>query len=472
VVSLRTVHVPPRHVARLADVVGTDRFERLLTAARDIRARLGRRTVWNVNSTATGGGVAEMLQVLVGYVRDLGIDIRWSVISGDAAFFALTKRLHNRLHGEPDGLGLGEDEAAHYADVLAANAEALLMEVRPGDLVLLHDPQTAGLARALVRHGARVVWRCHIGADRENDATRSAWRFLRPHVEQADAFVFSRRQYPPAWLPTDRTWIVPPSIDPLSPKNQDLKADAVTAILGRIGCLDHRAEAGTATFSRRDGTMSEVARAASVVADRLPGVTDPVVLQVSRWDRLKDMAGVMSGFASHVGAPACLILAGPSVENVDDDPEGAAVYAECVSQWKALPRSVRARVLLATLPLNDVDENAVMVNALQRHSTVTTQKSLAEGFGLTVAEAMWKGRPVVGSRVGGIQDQIVDGTGVLVPDPTDLTYFGTVLRDLIADPERAGRMGAAAQAHVRAQYVGDHHLLRYAELFGALLTRS
>jgi trehalose synthase len=144
------------------------------------------------------------------------------------------------------------------------------------------------------------------------------------------------------------------------------------------------------------------------------------------------------------------------------------VYAECVARWRALPPGLRERVLLVTLPLADVDANAAMVNALQRRASVIVQKSLAEGFGLTVAEGMWKARPVVGSAVGGILDQIADGTGVLLRDPTDLTEFGKAVRRLLDDPERTAAMGRAAQTYIRDRYVGDLHLLRYAEMFAAL----
>ncbi len=152
-----------------------------------------------------------------------------------------------------------------------------------------------------------------------------------------------------------------------------------------------------------------------------------------------------------------------------DDPEGAIVYSEALAQWQSLPPAQRSRVILTTFPVTDVDDNAAMVNALQRHASVIVQKSLAEGFGLTVAEGMWKARPVVGSAVGGIQDQIADGTGILLPDPTDLPAFGRAVRTLLDDPELAARLGAAAQEYVRAHYVGDQHMLRYAELFGTLL---
>jgi trehalose synthase len=467
---VHTVKVPRRPVSLLKPVIGPRRYTQLAGAADQVRLGLAGRTIWNVNSTAAGGGVAEMLQVLVGYVQDLGIPIGWLVITGDAGFFAITKRLHNQIHGSLCGSPLGAADAAHYAQILAANAVELRTRVVPGDVVLLHDPQSAGLAAPLAQVGARVVWRCHIGVDWDNDATRAGWDFLRPHLAAAEAYVFSRREYVPPWIPAEKVWIIPPSIDPFSPKNQDLDADTVQAILARLGVLDGPAPAVPARFVRRDGDMDIVTRPAVIVGEGRPGPDDPVLVQVSRWDRLKDMAGVMRGFADYAtpGGEGYLMLVGPSVKDVSDDPEGAAVYADCLLQWHELSPSARARILLITLPLDDIDENAAMVNALQRHAAVIVQKSLAEGFGLTVSEGMWKGRPVIGSAVGGIIDQVGEGTGILLPDPADLKAFGSAARLLLDDRDQAARMGKAAHAHVQEQYLGDVHLLRYARLLGTL----
>ncbi len=467
---LRAVDVPRQPVSRLEPVIGTPRYAELTQAAGQVRQVMNGRAVWNVNSTAAGGGVAEMLQVLVGYVQDLDVPIGWLVITGDAEFFAITKRLHNQIHGRLSGAALGAAEAGHYAQMLAANAVELVARVRPGDVVLLHDPQTAGLAAPLAQAGARVVWRCHIGVDWEDEVTRAAWEFLRPHLAAAEAYVFSRGEYVPSWVPAERVWIIPPSIDPFSPKNQQLSEDTVRAILVKLGVLDDAAPMVPATFVRRDGDVGVVTRPAVIIGEGRPGPDDPVLVQVSRWDRLKDMAGVMRGFADHVapGGDGYLILVGPAVKDVSDDPEGAAVYGECLLQWRELSPAARARTLLVTLPLDDIDENAAMVNALQRHATVIAQKSLAEGFGLTVAEGMWKGRPVIGSAVGGIIDQIAEGTGILLPDPADLAAFGSAARLLLGDQGQAARMGRAAHDHVREQYVGDVHLLRYARLLGNL----
>jgi trehalose synthase len=470
------LHAVPSHrrpVERLAAVVGADRYARLRSAAADFRAGFAGRTIWNVNSTAVGGGVAEMLQALVGYVEDLDVAIRWLVIHGDAEFFAITKRLHNAVHGHGNGAGLGRAESDHYGKILAANAVGLLECVRPGDVVLLHDPQTAGLAAPLAEAGAVVVWRSHIGVDTPNEVTEVAWAFLRPHVTAAHGWVFSRRAYVPRWLTGDNVWIIPPSIDPFSAKNQDMDAGTVRAILATIGVLDGAA-GPPGRFLRPDGSTGEVVRPAVVVADTLPDAGDDLVIQVSRWDRLKDMGGVLDGFARHIApdGPGFLALVGPAVSTVADDPEGAAVYSDCLLQWRALPAPVRSRMLLVTLPLDDIDENAAMVNALQRHASIVVQKSLAEGFGLTVAEAMWKGRPVIGSAIGGINDQIAPGTGVLLADPTDLPAFGAAVRDLLADDSERTRMGSAAHAYVRDNFVGDLHLLRYAEVFSTLTTQA
>jgi trehalose synthase len=463
--------VPGTPVAVLEPVIGTERYARLVTVAARFRDRVGQRTIWNVSSTAVGGGVAEMLQVLVGYIAGLDIAIRWAVIGGDPDFFAITKRLHNQIHGQAGAGPLSSADASHYGQVLDANADELRRQVRPGDIVLLHDPQTAGLAAPLAGAGARVVWRCHIGVGWQNDATRAAWDFLRPYLAPAHAFVFTRRQYVPSWIPSEQAWIIPPSIDPLSAKNEQLDAATVQAILATIGVLDGQPPRVPGRFTRRDGTAGEVTRAGLVTGEVWPGPADPVVVQVSRWDRLKDMSGVMRGFAEHVvpGGAGYLMLVGPMMSGVTDDPEGTLVLAECLAQWRSLPAAARARVLLVTLPLDDIEENAAMVNAIQRHAQVVVQKSLAEGFGLTVAEGMWKGRPVVGSAVGGIVDQVIDGTGILLRDPADLAAFGSAVRQLLDSPGDARRMGEAGKEYIRENYVGDRHLERWAQLIDAIM---
>ena len=447
------VDVPARPVDRLGRLVGPERFEAMRATARAALGALGDATLWNISSTAHGGGVAEMLGLLLGYAKGIGVDARWMVIQGDAEFFAITKRVHNRLHGVAGDDGdLGAREAGHYRVVLDANTAALdAAGIRAGDVVFLHDPQTAGLAGHLRARGARLAWRCHIGSDTANERTAQGWAFLAPHLAECRTFVFSHAAFVPPQLAESDVWIIEPSIDPFSDKNRRLTEVRVQALLAQVGLLE----------GERDPAMDAVVGGAAPFA-----ACDPLVVQVSRWDRLKDMGGVMQGFAEHVAGrgEARLALVGPAVAAVSDDPEGARVLDECVSDWEALPALARDRIRLVTLPMDDTVRNALMVNAAQRHATVVVQKSLAEGFGLTVTEAMWKARPVVASAVGGIVDQVPGGTGVLLRDPADLAVFGETLTGLLADPSRMRSLGRRARRHVREHFLSDRHLRDYSRL--------
>src|SRR5438045_8720988 len=223
------------------------------------------------------------------------------------------------------------------------------------------------------------------------------------------------------------------------------------AYVGLTGGVAERARA--ATFTRRGVSSARVVRRADVIQTGPPPSADvPLVVQISRWDRMKDMAGVMKGFVQHVDPSlgAHLLLCGPVVAGVADDPEAAEVFDECAALWQELPPRARSRVHLACLPMADPDENAAIVNAIQRHASVIVQKSLAEGFGLTVAEAMWKEQPVVASAVGGIVDQIESGThGLLVEDPADLQAFGTAVESLLRDREDAALRAEDARRRAR-----------------------
>jgi len=221
------VSLDPR---RLSPIIGEPRLAALLLAASELRQVIGGRHVVNVNSTARGGGVAEMLGTLLGYSRGLGIEVDWVVISGDAEFFTITKRLHNGLYGSPgDGGELGAAQRAHFDRITAENLEELRRTVRSGDVVLVHDPQPAGLVAPLVELGARVVWRCHVGYDGSNEWTDRAWEFVRPYVEVAHAHVFSRTVFAPSWIDRGSLHVIPPSIDPFAPKNRDLTMYEVLA---------------------------------------------------------------------------------------------------------------------------------------------------------------------------------------------------------------------------------------------------
>jgi trehalose synthase len=461
--------LPPERFGDVLSSEGMAEFEDMIVRGREL---LASRALWNVNSTARGGGVAEMLRSLMGYVRGAGIDARWVTIGGDEDFFRVTKRLHNLLHGHAgDGGPLGDAEHEIYERRAAENAELLAARLSPADVVLLHDPQTAGMIPRLREAGVPIVWRAHVGLDLPNDLAREAWQFLIDYVELADAYVFSRPAYTWEGLDRSKLTVIAPSIDAFAPKNHGMSFTAITAVLRAAGLAADHHHPPRAIFERLDGTVGTVEHAATLVEEQPLRLDVPLVAQVSRWDRLKDPQGILTAFAEgvHADDDPHLLLAGPDVTAVADDPEGAEVFAEIEAAWHELPQRVRRRVHLALLPMNDPDENAVIVNALQRRADVVVQKSLAEGFGLTVSEAMWKGRPVVASRVGGIQDQIEDGrTGYLV-DPTDLAAFEDRVNSLLADPHGAERMGEAAQARVRDLFLGPRHLGQYVDLLDRVL---
>jgi trehalose synthase len=467
---MQEVAVQAIDATRLEPLIGAERMAQYMAEAAAARTLLTGRSVVNVNSTAAGGGVAELLQSLLAYARGAGVDARWLVIDGDPEFFAITKRIHNWIYGTPGDSGpLGKTERRHYEQVAERNARELLATVRPGDIVLVHDPQPAGLGPALKRAGITVVWRCHIGSDVANEWTERGWAFLEPYLADVDAIVVSRTSFAPPWADPARVHAIPPSIDPFSAKNQPMDAEQVREALIYVGVLAGEADGPRVAFTRRDGSPGRIDRHADVLQTGPPPPPDaPLVVQVSRWDYLKDMTGVMTAFAEHVDPTlgAHLLLAGPVVTGVADDPEGGAVLRACIDLWRQLPHAARSRVHLACMPMADPDEQAAIVNALQRHATVVVQKSLAEGFGLTVSEAMWKERPVVASAVGGIVDQIRDGEdGVLLAHPHDLVACGAAIERLLRDPLEAARLASSARARVTAEFLGDRHLERYAQLF-------
>ena len=474
VTGLHEVPIASQSLDRLIPLTGEEPVARLKAMAAAAKEQLRGREFWNVNSTAHGGGVAEMLHSLMSYVRGAGIDTRWAVIEGNQDFFRLTKRLHHALHGSRgDGSGLGDAERAVYEAVARENAAMLIDMVSPGDVVLLHDPQTAGLAPHLMAHGALVIWRCHIGNDETSADAELGWDFLAPYVEKVPVNVFTRKQYIPECCDHGRSMIVPPSIDPFSPKNQEMDEDTARSILVRTGIIAGP-NGAPPVFTRQDGSPGRVDREAAIVrSGEAPAWDAPLVVQVSRWDPLKDPVGVIQGFVRLLERPfetnAELVLAGPNVAAVSDDPEGKGTLEAAEAAWRELPEAYRKRVHLACLPMDDEEENGAIVNALQRHAAIVVQKSVKEGFGLTVTEAMWKARPVVGSAVGGIPDQIDDGvSGLLLSDPRDAEEFASALERLLKDEGLRRKLGENAREKVRENFLATRHLLQYGELLQRL----
>jgi trehalose synthase len=471
--ALQEVEVRPLAVQRFESLIGAPRARQFEQTASAARASLQGRAVLNVNSTATGGGVAELLQTLLAYARGADVNARWLVIEGDARFFEITKRVHNHLYGTPgDGGPLGTVEHHDYEQTIQRNVAELTGLLRSGDIVVLHDPQTAGLAAAVRQAGARVVWRCHVGIDTPNEHSERGWEFVRPYVDGVDGYVFSCEQFAPSWVPREHLAVIAPSIDPFSAKNESVDPATVVRRLQRVGLLDGDGDERSDSFTRRDGSQGRITRRVDFLGTGPPPAAGtPVVLQASRWDALKDMGGVLMGFADHVAdrTDAHLILAGPQSSGVADDPEADQVLGECLSLWHDLPEAAQRQTHLVCVPMDDADEAAAIVNALQRHASLVVQKSFAEGFGLTVAEAMWKSRPVVGSAVGGIVDQIIPGeTGLLLDDAHDRERYAEAVCALLGDADERDRMGSNAHQRAVDQFLGDRHLEKWAQLFAGL----
>jgi trehalose synthase len=369
----------------------------------------GRRFL-HVNSTREGGGVAEILNRLVPIMRDLGIKAEWSVIEGDSDFYATTKAFHNALQGKEQVFT--EAMLEHYVEVNRLNAERL----RPaGDLVLIHDPQPAAMIEARPSEG-KWVWRCHIDL---STPQRRVWTFLRRFVVRYDAAVFSLPAFAQQ-LPIPQ-FLAYPSIDPLADKNRRMSAKEVKKTLDRLGVPDDK----------------------------------PILLQVSRFDRFKDPIGVINAYKLVKGYhDVRLVLAGGGAT---DDPEGAQVLNDVREAAERDP----------DIYLLDLPSNAhLAINALQRAAAIVIQKSTREGFGLTVAEAMWKGKPVIGGATGGITVQILYGvTGYTVSSVEGCAFR---IRYLLSNPQLMRRMGEAGREHVRENFLITRHLRDYLSLLAHL----
>jgi trehalose synthase len=467
-------------IAHLAQAVHELRSE-----AAAVLPRLTGRTVWMINSTPQGGGVAEMLLHLVPLLRDLGVRTEWVVIgSRDPAFFTLTKRIHNLIHGagDPD---LGKAERELFERVNRENAEELKALVRPGDLLMVHDPQPLPLA-GMLRDQLPVmtVWRSHIGLDEENAATRSVWEFLAPYLEAYDHAVFSAPEYIPDRL-AGRSTVIYPGIDPLSGKNCELSLNGAVQVLcagGLVVCPGPRVEPPYAYPAQR--VLPDGGSAPANAMEDIGLLTRPIVTQVSRWDRLKGFRPLLEAFAalkqsihSETAPDAAhrrrldlvrLVLAGPEAESIQDDPESKDVLEELRRVYVSLPPAIQDDIAIVTLPMRSQEENALIVNALQRASTIVVQNSLREGFGLTIAEAMWKRIPVLSnSRAVGPRTQIRDRLdGRLIADPSNREELAHAIDEMLALPETREEWGRNGQRRVHELFLTTSQLRSWGGLLG------
>jgi trehalose synthase len=388
-------------------VVGKQTIEELYLLAEPLKGR----RVKMVNSTAVGGGVAEILNRLIPLLNDLGIPTQWTVIKGGEDFFDVTKKIHNALHGER--LSLSPRMKEIFFEVSRENLRYIDLEQ---DIMVIHDPQPIVCIEGKDRTHAKWVWRCHIDVSHPNE---EVWDFLKGHVERYDAALFSSPRFSKN-LPLPQ-FLFFPSIDPLSDKNRELDSEFIDQVLERF----------------------------HIPKDK------PIITQISRFDRLKDPLGVIKAFRLAKRYVDCqLVLAGGGAS---DDPEGEVVLDEVRAETNGDPE-----IHIILLP----PTSSLEINALQRASTVILQKSIREGFGLTVSEALWKKRPVIGSAVGGIPTQILPNlTGALVHSIEGAAYQ---IRYLLSHPDVAKKWGEYGREYVKEKFLITQALRRYLVLFHIL----
>lgn len=382
--------------------------ESVMNDLRLLAGKLEGKVIQHINSTPVGGGVAEILSRMVPLLQELGVDTKWDVIKGGEQFFEVTKKFHNALHGRD------EEITQHDFDIFMETGRENIKGVdTSGDIVFVHDPQPITLIEKKTDN--KWLWRCHIDVSSPN---QRVWKFLMDFIVRYDSSVFSSPSFSQK-LPI-RQFLIPPSIDPLSDKNKELSQEEIDAVLDKYG----------------------------IPKDK------PIITQVSRFDRLKDPLGVIEAYLRVKKYNNCrLILAGGTAE---DDPEGVRVLEE-VKEKAQQDKDIHVLLL---------SQNNIEINALQRASTVIIQKSLREGFGLTVAEALWKNKPVVASNVGGIPLQIKHKYSGLLCHSIDGASFA--IKQLLNSPEYARRLGENGHEHIKNNFLLTRHLRDYMLLFLSL----
>ncbi len=398
-----------------ARVAGKDAIQKL----EQLAAPMKDKKFVHVNSTRVGGGVAEILMKMVPLMNELGIDTTWEVITGEDKFYQCTKSMHNALQGDP--VDISDELFEAYEETNAKNAELLRPTLEEADYVIIHDPQPAPLLSLCPNRKGKWVWRCHIDASKPYP---QVWNYLSNYVKEYDASFFSLADFAQQ-LPHTQ-YLIPPSIDPLSEKNMDLDQKEIESVYKEFNLDPNR----------------------------------PIMLQVSRYDRFKDPLGVINAYKLVKDSipDIQLVLAGGGA---DDDPEGEEVLREVK---EAAGDDSDIHILL--LP----PDSHTTINALQRASDIILQKSLKEGFGLTVTEAMWKGKPIIGGNTGGIRLQIVNHhTGFLVDTPEGAAHR---IIELLQNPEKMSEIGIKAKEYVRVNFLNTRHLREILSLFTLLDNQS
>ncbi|MEW6457246.1 MAG: glycosyltransferase [Acidobacteriota bacterium] len=392
-------------------IVGKSTIEELFFLAERLKGKV----IQNINSTGVGGGVAEILTRMLPLLKNLGVNTKWDVIKGNERFFNITKKMHNALHGMK--LDIGKEEIEYFIEVNRQNAEDIELY---GDIIFIHDPQPIVLIEKKARIGKKWIWRCHIDF---TTPKKEVWELLKGFIERYDCAVFSAPAFSRAL--SVRQVLISPSIDPLSKKNKELPVDIVDKVCERFG-IDRKR---------------------------------PIITQISRFDYLKDPIGVIKAYRMVKEHMDCqLVLAGGGAT---DDPDGIKVLEEVKREAESDPDIF----VIFLPPASDIE-----INALQKASDIILQKSLKEGFGLTVAEALWKAKPVIASAVGGIPLQIAHRySGILTHSIEGTAYW---IKQLLNEPEYAKKLGINGKEHIKNNFLIIRHLRDYLLLFLSLYEKK
>ncbi|MBI4548424.1 MAG: glycosyltransferase [Ignavibacteriae bacterium] len=398
-------------IEEYSSITGQASIDELFLLAKQLEGK----SVQNINSTAVGGGVAEILTRMIPLLKQLGVNAKWDVIKGNEKFFAITKNIHNALHGIP--VNFMDDDFSYFLEINKMNANEMDLS---GDIIFVHDPQPVALIERQKDIGRNWIWRCHIDFSKPDVRT---WKFLRTYIEQYDCAVFSAPAF--ARDLTIKQVLISPSIDPLSDKNKELSPEVISSIFERFGIDQSR----------------------------------PIITQISRFDYLKDPLGVIKVYKKvRKYLDVQLVLAGGGAT---DDPEGPRIMEEVKHEADKDPDIF----VLFLPPASDIE-----INALQRGSTVILQKSLKEGFGLTVSEALWKAKPVIATAVGGIPLQIAHKySGILTHTLEGTAYW---VKQLLNEPEYARRLGINGKEHIKNNFLITRHIKDYLLIFLSLFHKG
>ncbi len=479
---------------RLSDyeyyVTLTMAVNKLKTEANTIVPKLKDRKVWMISSTDKGGGVAEMMPRKISLLRQLGVDIDWVVMTPDNKdFFKLTKRIHNMIHGQ-EGSDLTEEERVLYEQINQEAAHELIQYIDENDVVVIHDPQPLGMAKYIKQKlPVKIIWRCHIGYEKELASTRKAWGFLEPFLSYCDHGIFTAAEYIPNFM-AGKSSLIYPSIDPLSHKNRDLSVNKLVGILCNAKLVQEHHPILTPHFSepvqrvKPDGSLGS-----AIHPNDIGLLFSPLVTQISRWDRLKGFRELIEGFTrlkkglDEYGKSSKrhhrrlqlvkLVLAGPEPSSIQDDPEGQEVIHELIDFYKTMSSDLQDDIALLMLPMKSLKHNALIVNALQRSSSVVAQNSIREGFGLTATEAMWKNAPVMIGNACGLRQQVRDEIdGKIVKEPTDPNDVAKTLNEMLKMPKKREVWGYTAQKRVLEEFLIFSHLGDWLAVFDSVLQKQ